>query len=281
MARSLFLKIGGAAFALALSCVGSAAAEQGPSAEARTIAAEVVAAEDVAAAKSGFTRLASHILYERNFDGNATSATCYFTNVGKKFVRIKDIRLMEQSGAKVTPTSNSCGNPKGAKLAPNRSCFVGAPRQFGSGILCSALVDDRAAVRGSLEQRDASAKVLTSTELTVGTGGTSGGEFETMASPAMFGAPSQRRATCTITNFGSKIAQYRKPKIVRFDGTTLPTEDDCQGFIAPTETCRFSAFDIGVNDVHCRLEVKWKADLRGVLLLQDLDYNFLNSQPMR
>ena len=290
MTSDLFLKSAGAALALALVCVTPVAAQDGPPERARTIVGENlegdnVASDGAAAAKPAFTKLASHVISEQGDEFNPSSITCYFVNVGKKFVRLKDIELFHRDDGKLVPSANSCGDTKGTTLAPGRSCFVGAPAN-NSFYFCSALVDDRASVRASFEVRDGAAKVLRSTELTAGTGKTSGDAFETLATPAMFGAPNPRAAACQFTNVGSKPAKYRKLRIVRFDGTSLPTVgSDCgsakSGFVKPNETCNFSVQNPGSFDVHCRVEVTRKADFRGAMRLQGDYYEILNVQPMR
>jgi len=193
------------------------------------------------------------------------NATCYFSNVGKRAVRLKAMTMFEAGGFEKPLVANSCGAVEGTRLAPGASCFIGT-NVATSTTACSALVDDGAAMRGTIEFRSPDGTVNSRARLSAGSGGRSGSEFETLASPAVFSSPTSSIIVCFVTNVGSKPARARKAEMTTSTGAEIPlTRDGCSGAtLAPGQSCLFegSAADPR-TDRQCRISVTRKADIRG------------------
>lgn len=195
------------------------------------------------------------------------NATCYFSNVGSRSVRMKSIRIFEAGGFVKPLVANSCGGVDGVRLAPGASCFV-RTNTATSTTACAALVDDGASIRGTLEFRAPDSSVNSRARLSVGAGGTSGSEFETLASPAMWAAPDARFLLCFVTNVGSKPARVRDARMATSTGAPVAiSRDRCSGeTLGPGETCHFEG-DVANprTDRQCLVSVTRKANIRGSL----------------
>ncbi|QZN98358.1 hypothetical protein [Chenggangzhangella methanolivorans] len=82
------------------------------------------------------------------------NATCYLSNVGKRTVRVKGQRILDSSGAVLTPDATTCGSPEGFDLAPGATCYLGRNTTV-SPLACGAFVSNSTFMRGTLEWRKA------------------------------------------------------------------------------------------------------------------------------
>lgn len=222
-----------------------------------------MAAEGAFAAE--LSPFASPMLSRRGNAGVA-NATCYFRNAGARPVRIASPRLLSFSVGVVPSQADTCGGPDGVRLAPGATCYIGADAPP-SLLACSALVDDPAAMRGTLELRKSDGTVVDRTMLSAGSGGRSATEFGTLASTSTFSAPSQTFVLCFVTNFGTKPAKLRDKRITTSTGAAIPFHfDDCGPTLAPSQSCQFTAkAREPLTDRACSVSVTRKANIRGTI----------------
>lgn len=220
---------------------------------------------------------------------DAGNVTCYFSNVGNRTVRLESVELINVIRGAVVPSTNVCGALSGFDLAPGQTCFIGATVRFQpNGYACRArvLADDGKQIRGSIEARSQGQIVFESLSLTVGPNAGSPETFRPIASPPLFGSPTQNFARCSLTNLGSVDAKLKQVRFVRSDGTVAPTTyNDCAAAgeftLAPGATCEAGmSFTAGqATDIQCRAMTTRRADIRGMLRVSDPD-DLRNSRPL-
>jgi len=259
--RKTLARSAAAAFAIGLAGVGSSSAAS---------AAELVSSPLILAAPAE----------------TPASVVCHFSNIGGQTVRVTGRKLFRQDGSNVPLTANSCGGPDGFNLGPRSACTISGAAVGNVGYGCKGGVGSAGAVRASIEMRDASPKVVRSALVAVGVGGTSATDFQTISSPALFGAPNQSRAFCQIANAGATSARLKNYEIRSSTGAVVPSRlEGCAGApeatIPPGKSCVVTNISpTPALDLQCRVAVTRKANIRGAFYLLS-DTEVLNWKPVR
>lgn len=219
----------------------------------------------------------------------AQTVACYFTNAGDTTVKFSRARMFRQDGSAVELNGNSCGAPN-FELLSNRTCFLAAfgnPDRFG----CKAEVAPGAIgqLRGSIELRDGSGKVLVSDQMTAGNGGLSD-SYEQISSPLAYGGPSQVFAECRLVNLGGETVKVTGLQFLSIHGAPLSGQGllsecgDKQTFnIRPGKTCAITMnYNPAPGDLRCRAYVTRKGAVRGTMKVYSAAYGEeLNTHQMK
>lgn len=267
--------------------LAKAARRPGPALGARLTTAAVVAALCcvLADASAKAAELVSSPVIIASANLGAIEVACHFNNISGQALRVTDRQLFRSDGRNVQLTSNTCGPVGGFALAPRATCTITGSGVGLTGYGCKASVSKSAPLRAAVELR-ANGRVVSSTPLTAGDGGTSATDFKAISSTAMFGAPSQRDAMCLVTNAGATAAKLKNYEIRSSTGAIIASElSDCRGAPEATipagKSCLVrNVAPTPVLDLQCRVAVTRKANIRASLHLLS-DSAVLNWNPVR
>lgn len=218
----------------------------------------------------------------------AQTVACYITNTSNSPVSLARARMFRQDGSAVELNGDSCGAPN-FQLQPNRTCFLAA---FGNsdrfGCKVEGSRDAVSALRGSVELRDGSGKVLVSDQMTAGNGGLTD-DYEQITSPTAYGGPSQVFAECRVVNLGSEPMTLTAFQFLTINGEIYSGPGqlfecgDGRTKLRPGQTCAITVnYNPAPVDLRCRAYVTRKGAVRGTMKVYSAAYGEeLNSHQMK